>query len=123
MKALLFALMAAVAVLALSLPTGTLYAMSMTMDGYIIDTRCAENNKDNLDEFAPTHSKECALMPVCAESGYQFYSGGKLWKFDKASSDKVHEFLMKPDSTLHVSIEMAHGEGNMITLISVTNAN
>jgi len=96
--------------------------MSMTMTGYIIDTKCATNNADDLDRFVGVHTKECALLPACAASGYNLYSGGKLWKFDKESSEKVHEFLMKEDSTLHVKVEMTHGEGNTISLISIENA-
>lgn len=95
---------------------------SMVMEGYVIDTKCATANEANLDTFAPTHPKACALAPACAASGYNLYSGGKLWKFDKASSDKVHEFLEKPDSKTHVSVEMEHGKGNEIKLISITNA-
>lgn len=95
---------------------------SMTMVGYIIDTKCATNNADNLDSFVKVHTKECAVLPACAASGYNLFSEGKLWKFDKESSDKVHEFLMKGDSTLHVKVEMTHGEGNTISLVSIENA-
>lgn len=93
---------------------------SMVMEGYVIDTKCATSNEATLDTFVTTHPKECAL--ACAATGYNLYSGGKLWKFDKASSDKVHEFLEKPDSKTHVSVEMEHGKGNEIKLISITNA-
>jgi len=122
MKVMVFALAAVVAVLAFGMPSTVSSAQSMTMEGYIIDTKCADANMDNLAEFVPSHTKACALAPACAESGYQFYSMGKLWKFDKESSDKVHEFLEMPGSTLHVSVEMMHGEGNMIKLVSVANA-
>lgn len=95
---------------------------TMMMDGYVIDTKCATDNKADLAKFVTEHTKECALMPPCAASGYNLYSGGKLWKFDKASSDKVHDFLMKKDSKLKVSVEMEHGEGDMIKLVSIKNA-
>jgi hypothetical protein len=93
---------------------------SMVMEGYVIDTKCATANEATLDTFAPTHPKSCAL--ACAATGYNLYSGGKLWKFDKASSDKVHEFLKKSDSKTHVSVEMEHLKGNEIKLISIKNA-
>jgi len=95
---------------------------SMMMEGYIIDTKCAADNKADLGEFVKTHTKECAVLPSCAASGYNLYSEGKLWKFDKDSSGKVHEFLMKKDSTLKVKVEMMHGEGDMIKLVSIKNA-
>jgi len=96
--------------------------MTMTMEGYIIDTKCATANSAKLAEFAPTHPKECAMAPDCRKSGYNLYSEGKLWKFDKASSDKVYSFLKKADSTLHVKVEMEHGKGDTIKLVSITNA-
>lgn len=95
---------------------------SMMMEGYIIDTKCATDNKADLGEFVKTHTKECAVMPACAASGYNLYSEGKLWKFDKGSSDKVHEFLMKKDSTLKVKVEMMHEKDDMIKLVSIKNA-
>ena len=95
---------------------------SMMMTGYIIDTKCATANKDKLDEFVKTHQKECALAPACAKSGYNFYSDGKLWKLDKASSDKVHKFLEKADSKLNVKVEIEHGKGDMNKIVSIANA-
>src|SRR3990172_5365081 len=75
---------------------------TMTMEGYIIDTKCATDNKAKLDEFVKTHPKECAMAPDCHKSGYNLYSEGKLWKFDKKSSEKVYDFLKKSDSKLNV---------------------
>ncbi len=99
-----------------------MHGKTMVMEGYVIDSKCATANEADLGTFVTTHTKECALMPACAASGYNLYSGGQLWKFDKESSEKVHEFLMKPDSKTHVSVEMEHGKGNMIKLMSIENA-
>ena len=96
--------------------------MSMSMVGYIIDTKCATANQAKLAEFAPTHPKECAMLPDCHKSGYNIYSDGKLYKFDSESSEKVYSFLEKADSKLHVKAEVVHGEGDMVKLVSIANA-
>lgn len=122
-------LMAMVAAAAFTVALGMSYVtavhageMTMVMEGYIIDTKCATANKAELGTFVKEHTKQCAMMPACHASGYNFYSEGQLWVFDKDSSDKVYKFLEKPDSTLHVSIEMSHGKGNNIKLVSIKNA-
>ncbi|WP_436927642.1 hypothetical protein [Halosimplex amylolyticum] len=45
--------------------------MSETLDGYVIDVGCIrKNSRDELLEKARTHTRECALMGHCIESGY-----------------------------------------------------
>ena len=97
-------------------------AMGMNMTGYIIDTKCATDNKDKLDEFVKTHPKECAMAPDCHKSGYNLYSEGKLYKFDKKSSAKVYKFLENKDSKLNVKVEVMHKKGDMLKLIKIENA-
>jgi len=97
-------------------------AETMTMSGYIIDTKCATDNKDKLDEFVKSHTKECATAPACQKSGYNFYSEGKLYKLDKASNKKAIDFLKKADSKLNVKVEMSHGKGDVIKLMKIENA-
>jgi hypothetical protein len=110
------------AVMVMPAPASAGMDKSMVMEGYIVDTECATANKADLDSFVKTHSKDCAMAPACRKSGYNLYSMGRLWKFDKESSEKVYEFLGKADSTLHVSVEMVHGKGDMIKLVSIRNA-
>jgi hypothetical protein len=44
---------------------------SETVEGYVIDVGCIRKNpRDELLEKARTHSRECALMGHCVESGY-----------------------------------------------------
>jgi len=95
-------------------------AMAMTMSGTIIDTKCATANKATLGEFVKTHPEDCAL--ACKDSGYNLYSEGKLYKFDKASSGKVYKFLEKADSKLNVMVEVVHGKGGVLKLVSIKNA-
>ena len=94
---------------------------TMTMEGYIIDTRCATANQATLADFVKTHPKDCTMAPACSASGYNIYSNGKLYKFDKDSSDKVYDFLGKPDSTLSVKAEVEMGPGDTVKLVSIEN--
>ena len=91
-----------------------------TMVGYVIDTKCATANSATLGDFVTTHTKDCAV--ACKDSGYNLFSEGILYKFDKASSDKVLDFLGKADSKLNVKAEVTMGEGDVLTLISIVNA-
>ncbi len=94
-------------------------ADTMTMKGYIIDTKCATANADKLADFVKTHPKDCAL--ACHESGYNIYSDGKLYKFDPASSDMAYDFLQKPDSKTMVTAEVEM-TGDTVKLVKVMNA-
>jgi hypothetical protein len=96
---------------------------AMVLKGYIIDNRCASaNNADTLGEFVKTHTKQCALTPVCVESGYSIYADGVLTAFDKDSSAKVAEFLKKADSKLQVTVT-AKQVGDALSLVSIENQN
>src|SRR5512143_1483527 len=92
MKYLFLMVFGALAVAVLTMSTPSVAAekkaetKAMAMEGYIIDTKCATANKDKLDDFVKVHSKECATAPACKATGYNLYSEGKLWKFDKKSS-------------------------------------
>lgn len=42
-----------------------------TVEGYVIDVGCIRKNaREDLLEEASTHTKQCALMGHCIESGY-----------------------------------------------------
>jgi len=110
--------MSFMAMAAESMPPGKV----MTMEGYIIDSKCAEANKANLADFVKTHTKECATADACKASGYNLYSDDKLYKFDKASNKKVSKFLAKADSTMHVNAKVKHEKDDMVKLISIENA-
>ena len=92
------------------------------LKGVLIDNLCAETNKANLPEFVKKHTKECALMPNCAASGYSLYSEGKLQQFDKESNAKIEKFLMDKKSTLKVDVR-AKAAGDKLILIDIVNGN
>ncbi len=90
--------------------------------GYLIDNMCANSHKDDLANFVKTHPKECAIAPGCMESGYSLFTefeGGKLFKFDKESSDKIAEYLKKEDSSLAVILKVILRPGDELSLVSV----
>ncbi len=93
-------------------------AMTVTLTGEIIDNMCAEANKDNLEEFMKTHTKDCALM--CASSGYLLVSEGKMYTLDEMSNKKVEEFLKLPESKLEVEVT-ALETGDKLNIISIKN--
>lgn len=95
---------------------------AIILKGDVIDNTCAGANKDNLAEFVKTHTKECALMPGCIESGYSIFADGKLYAFDKDSNTKVVEFLKQADSKLQVAIT-AKQVGDELSLVSIENQN
>lgn len=110
---------------AVSAPTSAPVSMventQLTMKGEIIDNMCAGSQKpENLAAFVKTHTKECALMPNCAASGYSIFSEGKLAKFDKDSNAKIEDFLKKADSKLAVEV-VAIKVGDELSLVSIKN--
>lgn len=106
----------AVFVVSLALAAGE----TMTLKGDIIDNMCADGHKDELAEFVKTHTKECALMPACAASGYSLYAGGKLHRFDAAGNAKIEEFLKTENSKLQVAVTVKK-VGEELSLVSIAN--
>jgi hypothetical protein len=92
----------------------------MTISGTLIDNRCANAHTSSLEQFIKSHTKECALMPDCAASGYSLYHYGALVRFDKESSKKIEQFLQKKGSTLDVTVVVKKA-GEEYNLISIKN--
>lgn len=77
-----------------------------TVVGYAIDGGCIRKNaRDNLLEKARTHSKECALMGHCVQSGYGIVTEeDRLTMLDSdATLEVVHAV---EDSDLEEGIEL-----------------
>jgi hypothetical protein len=93
----------------------------VTLTGDVIDNMCAgSQTPESLASFVKTHTKECAIAPSCLASGYSIFADGRLWKFDKASSDKVGIFLRAADSKLQVVVD-AKKTGEVLTLVAIRN--
>ena len=107
------------AALVLTASVGFAQEATVTLKGDIIDTMCAgEKNAEQLSAFVPTHTKECAMAPQCAASGYNIFSNGKLLKLDTASNAKVVEYLKGADSKLQVEV-MAKQTGDTLSVVSI----
>jgi len=65
-----------------------------------------------------THTKECALKPECAASGYSIFAEGKLYKLNADSNAKVAAFLANADSRLDVVVtgDEVDGELNVVEI-------
>jgi len=92
----------------------------ITLSGVLVDNKCAAAHRSNLEQFIKSHTKECALKPDCAASGYSLYHYGALIRFDRESSKKIEQFLKKKNSSLSVIVE-AEKSGNEYRLISIRN--
>lgn len=92
----------------------------MKLSGTIIDNLCAKAHGENIEAFVKSHTKECALMPKCAASGYSLYHYGATIRFDRAGSRKIEQFLKKKESSLHVVVEVKKS-GDLYSLVSIKN--
>ena len=92
----------------------------MTLSGTIIDNLCAKAHKADIEKFITAHTKECALEPQCAASGYSLYHYGALITFDGPSNKKIEEFLKQKDSRLTVIVEVRK-TGDRYSLVSIKN--
>jgi len=102
-------------------PVASTLEETVAISGDVVDNLCAGSQKpEDLAVFVRTHTKECALAPGCAASGYAIFADGTLYKFDKESSAKVEEFLKKDDSTLKVVVEAKKGDQGL-SLVSIKN--
>lgn len=71
-----------------------------TLEGYVIDVGCVRKNaRDDLFESARTHSRECALMGHCVESGYGIVSeDDRLTVLDASATPKVVDVVEQSDT-------------------------
>ncbi|HOD13987.1 MAG TPA: hypothetical protein PK307_03840 [Spirochaetota bacterium] len=93
---------------------------NITISGILVDNHCADAHKSSMEQFIKSHTKECALMPDCAASGYSLYHYGALLRFDKESSKKVEQFLRKKGNRLDVVVVVKKA-GEKYSLVSIKN--
>ncbi|WP_137285177.1 hypothetical protein [Halorussus salinisoli] len=72
---------------------------SETLEGYVIDNGCVRKNaRDDLLEAARTHTRDCALMGHCVESGYSLVNEGeRMVMLDAAATPKVVHAVEESD--------------------------
>lgn len=90
-----------------------------TVEGFVIDVGCIrENARDELLENARTHSRECALMGHCVESGYGIVTeDDRLTVLDPAATPKVVDIVTESDTEqgIRLRAQREETEGAMET--------
>ena len=89
---------------------------SETIEGYVVDVACLRKYpRDELLQRARVHTRECALMGHCVESGYGLVQeSGELALLDSEATTRVVEAVRsasRPDGIrLHVIRELDEKE-------------
>lgn len=97
-----------------------------TLDGYVIDVGCIRKNaRDELFEKARTHTRECALMGHCIESGYGIVTeDDRLTVLDSEATPKIANVVKESDTEegIRLHVQREEQDGTMETT-SVEEAN
>lgn len=85
---------------------------SETLNGYVIDVGCIRKNaRDDLLEKARTHSRECALMGHCVESGYGIVTeADRLTVLDPDATPKIVETVTECATEEGIRLEVRREE-------------
>ena len=90
-----------------------------TLDGYVIDVGCIRKNaRDELLEKARTHSRECALMGHCVESGYGIVTeDDRLTVLDSEATPKIVNTVEESDTEegIRLRVQREEQDGSMET--------
>lgn len=82
------------------------------IEGYVIDIACIrKNTRGELLEKARTHSKECALMGHCVESGYGLVTDDdRLTLLDPKATRKVVGVVEESDTQQGIQLRVTRHE-------------
>ncbi|WP_433631763.1 hypothetical protein [Halomicrococcus sp. NG-SE-24] len=90
-----------------------------TLEGYVIDGGCIrKNGREELLEKAREHTRECALMGHCIESGYGVVTeGDRLTMLDPEATPKVVDVVQESDTQegIRLRVTRERGDGQMET--------
>lgn len=100
---------------------------SKAVTGYLVDKMCgsgmAKKGPAEAMLKASKHTRECALEPGCAESGYGLVSDGKFIKFDEKGDVKAKAFLTKTKLADHILVEVSGTmQGDKLAVTSLKEA-
>lgn len=81
-------------------------------EGYVIDVACVRKNpREELLDKARDHSKECALMGHCVESGYGLVSeDDHLTLLDPKATQKVVNVVEESDTQEGIRLRVTREE-------------
>lgn len=69
-------------------------AQAADVEGILLDKKCSAKIMKEGQEAAQAHTRQCALMPDCAKSGYGVLTAdGKFISFDEAGNKKAIQAL------------------------------
>ncbi|MDS0282675.1 hypothetical protein [Haloarcula onubensis] len=90
-----------------------------TVEGYVMDLGCIRKNaRDELLEKARVHTRDCALMGHCVESGYGIVSDdGSLTVLDPDATPHVVDVVeaSATDEGIRLHVQREHRDGAMAT--------
>lgn len=90
-----------------------------TVEGYVIDGGCIrKNGREELLEKAREHTRECALMGHCIESGYGIVTeDGRLTMLDPEATPKVVDVVQGSDTLkgIRIRVTRERDDGQMET--------
>ncbi len=71
-------------------------ASAAHVEGVLMDKMCSAKALKDGQKAAAMHTRECAMMPNCASSGYGvFTADGKYLTFDAAGNEKAEQALKR----------------------------
>ena len=92
---------------------------SETLNGYVIDVGCIRKNaRDEVLEKARTHSRDCALMGHCVESGYGIVTeDDRLTVLDSEATPKIVNTVEESDTEegIRLRVQREEQDGSMET--------
>lgn len=93
-----------------------------TLDGYVIDVGCIRKNaRDDLLENARTHSRECALMGHCVESGYGIVTDDdRLTVLDSEATPKIVDVVGDSETDEGIRLHVQREAGDDDTMETTT---
>lgn len=90
-----------------------------SVEGYVIDVACVrKNTRGDLMEKARNHSRECALMGHCVESGYGLVTeDDRLTLLDPHATRKAVDVIERSekDEGIRLRVTRAEEDGTMQT--------
>lgn len=83
-----------------------------SVEGYVIDVACVRKNaRDELLEKARSHTRECALMGHCVESGYGLVTeDDRLTLLDPNATRKVVDMVEESDTQQGIRLQVTRDE-------------
>lgn len=121
LKRLMYSLSALIVFSVVGLADG----QKVTLTGNIVDKACSARvaKKDNPQEAAAGHTKNCSLTDGCAKSGFGVFADGKYTEFDEKGNAMAKAALEKSSKDKGASFKVTGKivEGKLV-VESITEA-